>query len=33
MLVFNQKIIEKIPRIVKMPVDETKFHFQPGNGF
>ena len=33
MLVFNQKIIEKIRRIVKMPVDEAKLHFQPGNGF
>ena len=26
-------IIGKIPRIVKMPVDEAKLHFQPGNGF
>ena len=33
MLVFNQKIIEKIRRIVKMPVDEAKLHFQLGNGF
>ena len=33
MLVFNQKIIKKIRRIVKMPVDEAKLHFQPGNGF
>ena len=33
MLIFNQMIIGKIPRIVKMSVDEAKFHFQPGNGF
>ena len=33
MLIFNQKIIGKIRRIVKMPVDEAKFHFQLGNGF
>ena len=33
MLIFNQKIIGKIRRIVKMPVDETKLHFQPENGF
>ena len=33
MLVFNQKIIEKIRRIVKMPVDEAKLHFQPWNVF
>ena len=30
---FYQKIIGKIPRIVKMQVDETKLNFQPGNGF
>ena len=28
---FYQKIIGKIRRIVKMPVDEAKLHFQPGN--
>ena len=33
MLIFNQMIIGKIPRIVKMLVDEAKLHFQPGNGF
>ena len=33
MLIFNQKIIGKILRIVKMPVDEAKLHFQPWNGF
>ena len=33
MLIFNQKIIGKIRRIVKMPVDEAKLHFQLGNGF
>ena len=33
MLIFNQIIIGKIRRIVKMPVDEAKHHFQPGNGF
>ena len=33
MLIFNQKIIGKIRRIVKMPVDEAKLHFQPWNGF
>ena len=33
MIIFNQKIIGKILRIVKMPVDEAKFHFQPVNGF
>jgi hypothetical protein len=32
-LIFNQKIIGKICRIVKMPVDEAKQHFQPDNGF
>ena len=26
-------IIGKIPRIVKMPVDEAKLDFQPRNGF
>ena len=26
-------IIGKILRIVKMPVDEAKLHFQPDNGF
>ncbi|MEK9835316.1 MAG: hypothetical protein VW777_07310 [Deltaproteobacteria bacterium] len=26
-------IIGKILRIVKMPVDEAKLHFQPGNSF
>ena len=33
MLIFNQKIIRKISKIVKMPVDEAKLHFQLGNGF
>ena len=33
MLIFNQKIIGKIRRIVKMLVDEAKLHFQPWNGF
>ena len=33
MLIFNQKIIGKILRIVKMPVDEAKLNFQPENGF
>ena len=30
---FNQMIIGKILRIVKMPVDEAKLHYQPWNGF
>ncbi len=33
MLIFNQKIIGKIRRIVKMPVDEAKLHFQLWSGF
>ena len=33
MLIFNQMIIGKILRIVKMPVDEAKLNFPPGNGF